>query len=857
MQTINLKGITKMLSSRNNTKISAIAFIALLTLSALVAVLPAFAYYTPAAHRPTGTYVGVSPTRVGLGQKVLINIITNPAPRTPSFWVGNLVGVYPSSWENITVTFTYPDGTKNTYMPIDMTMAQIGVKVPGAAQIVGSLQFEFEPTQVGNYSVSASFPGKAYTNAGVSNALNQTVYYDPSSSTATTFTVQQDQVLNGILNGYPWSPLPTAYWTNPVMTDNREWSAISGAWAQANYGVTGTKYNPYSTAPKSPHIVWATNYGAGGITGGIWGSWGNMAPLTGAGGIVLNGKIYQASALTANSIDCIDLRTGQLLWTKPGTPTIANQLNLAFQTSAQQNEGGISEMLMQFSSGTWTLYNPFNLNPLSTAGNSAIIQTVSNVPTDITAPAFENGSPVTYVIQRGGFNTTIPMNFAYEYLIKWNMSKLIPFAFNDQEPVTNSNWATGIEWNVSIRQPDGSDVGISAVSSSASISVNQFPNAGVAAVHGALGYMGFDMATGRFLWNMSTVETMNGGGTGGPTGPETYGPQMIFDASDNSWVAYDISKGVEMWRTPVGELPWANMHDAVSVFHDGKFYTGRYDGHVYALDLKDGHIVWTSDYIGAEDESIYGNQPFNGAAVGADGILYFSTATVYVLQPRTRFHVLVAIDEATGHFLWKLPMGIAPSALAYGYLVGRDSENGIQYCIGKGKTATTVTAGPAVGSGATIQGTVMDMSPGKPNTPAVSDADMSEWMDYLYGQNATLINSPPTPHGVSVQLTAVGSDGRAIDLGTVTSDESGHFAKAWAPSSEGLYKIYATFAGSESYWSSYAETALSVGPAPETPSQQPAAEAPDNTMLLYGILVAVVVAILIGLAALLSVFRKH
>ncbi|HJW65408.1 MAG TPA: hypothetical protein VJ507_01365, partial [Candidatus Bathyarchaeia archaeon] len=108
-----------------------------------------------------------------------------------------------------------------------------------------------------------------------------------------------------------------------------------------------------------------------------------------------------------------------------------------------------------------------------------------------------------------------------------------------------------------------------------------------------------------------------------------------------------------------------------------------------------------------------------------------------------------------------------------------------------------------------------------------------------------------------VQLTALGSDGSAIDLGTVTSDESGQYAKAWTPSSEGLYKIYATFAGSESYWSSWAETSVSVGPAQETDNTQPPAAAPDNTMLLYGILVAVVVAILIGLAALLSVFRKH
>jgi len=49
----------------------------------------------------------------------------------------------------------------------------------------------------------------------------------------------------------------------------------------------------------------------------------------------------------------------------------------------------------------------------------------------------------------------------------------------------------------------------------------------------------------------------------------------------------------------------------------------------------------------------------------------------------------------------------------------------------------------------------MDMSPGAEKTPCVSDADMDEWMDYLYGQNATLLNDPPKPEGVSVRLSAI------------------------------------------------------------------------------------------------------
>src|SRR5512135_2627183 len=100
MQTINLNKVNRLFSSKNEIKTAAAAFMTLLAISAVFTILPATAYYAPPTHKPTGTFVGASPTLVSLGQKVLINIITNPAPRTPSGWVGNLVGVYPSSWEN-------------------------------------------------------------------------------------------------------------------------------------------------------------------------------------------------------------------------------------------------------------------------------------------------------------------------------------------------------------------------------------------------------------------------------------------------------------------------------------------------------------------------------------------------------------------------------------------------------------------------------------------------------------------------------------------------------------------------------------------------------------------------------------
>src|SRR4030067_43346 len=135
-----------------------------------------------------------------------------------------------------------------------------------------------------------------------------------------------------------------------------------------------------------------------------------------------------------------------------------------------------------------------------------------------------------------------------------------------------------------------------------------------------------------------------------------------------------------------------------------------------------------------------------------------------------------------------------------------------------------------------------EISPAQANTPAVSEADMSEWMDYLHGQNATMINSPPTPDGVPVQLTAVSSSGSVTDLGTVTSDSSGTFGTMWAPSAAGMYTVYATFAGSNSYWSSNAETLLGVQAAAE-PSTTPGSTANNSEVINYVIAAAVAIII--------------
>jgi hypothetical protein len=101
--------------------------------------------------------------------------------------------------------------------------------------------------------------------------------------------------------------------------------------------------------------------------------------------------------------------------------------------------------------------------------------------------------------------------------------------------------------------------------------------------------------------------------------------------------------------------------------------------------------------------------------------------------------------------------------------------------------------------------------------------------------------------GVSVVLTALDSNGNAIDIGTVTTDGYyGTFNKAWIPPAEGDYKIIASFAGDDSYGSSGAATAISVGAAANEITIPEQITPPDYTMTIIGTGIAVIIAVAIA-----------
>jgi hypothetical protein len=190
--------------------------------------------------------------------------------------------------------------------------------------------------------------------------------------------------------------------------------------------------------------------------------------------------------------------------------------------------------------------------------------------------------------------------------------------------------------------------------------------------------------------------------------------------------------------------------------------------------------------------------------------------------------------------------------IADGYLATMNMYDNQIYCFGKGKTALTVSAPTTTvvnGSKVLIQGTVLDMSPGQAGTPCVSAKSMGQWMEYLHMQKP----QPTNVTGVPVQLLATNKDGtKMIEIGTVTSDLGG-FRYEWTPPDADLYTITASFAGDDSYGSSWASTGLSVSPTPSTPAPAAETPAPDNTPIFLGMTAAIVIVAILVVYDIISV----
>jgi outer membrane protein assembly factor BamB len=320
--------------------------------------------------------------------------------------------------------------------------------------------------------------------------------------------------------------------------------------------------------------------------------------------------------------------------------------------------------------------------------------------------------------------------------------------------------------------------------------------------------------------------------------------------------AYNIDTGNWMWETE--SMNAYAMYGVNTQFENGIIYAAaRYAGIIYAFDAQTGQTLWTWESGSPGFEAVWTDWPITGGFTVADEKIYVTTSEHSVTMPLYRGWKTFCVDANTGEGLWNITSISYKPAIADGYLVSLNIMDHHLYSNGKGPTKITV-AGPddvqSLGKSVLLKGMVTDQSPGTqefsarfPNgVPAIADEYMSEWMEFLYKQHPR----PMMINGVEVTLETLDPNGNYYEIGTVTSDASGMYKLMWEPPVPGEYTIIATFKGSESYFSSYAETAIGVEEAPTAGGsiEPEPTEAPLITTEI-SIIAVVAVAVIIGIIA--------
>ncbi len=358
----------------------------------------------------------------------------------------------------------------------------------------------------------------------------------------------------------------------------------------------------------------------------------------------------------------------------------------------------------------------------------------------------------------------------------------------------------------------------------------------------------------------------------------------LYSLETIQFQGYSLNTGQLLWTTPTAaafNYYYDPGQPPPGVVAYGNLYVDGFGGILYCFNDVTGQLVYTwgnggegnSTYAGLNTP--YGVYPTQIQSI-ANGVVYLATDEHTIPDPLYKGAEATAVNATTGQQIWALSeypsewtSSAAPQwATADGYITCMNGYVNQIYSIGRGPSATTVSApnlGVTTATPVTITGTVMDISSGTTQSqqaadfphgvPCASDASMQSWMGYVYQDQA----EPTNFTGVQVQLAVLDSNGNHYPIGYATTDQSGSYRLTWTPSITGNYTIFATFAGTNGYYSSAAETFVYAG--------SPAATAAPTATPLTGIAtqstieyvgIAIIIVIIVGIAVIaLLVTRKH
>ncbi len=170
-----------------------------------------------------------------------------------------------------------------------------------------------------------------------------------------------------------------------------------------------------------------------------------------------------------------------------------------------------------------------------------------------------------------------------------------------------------------------------------------------------------DALTGRQLWVYNRQEsnqlmTIRGGGR------PTILDNVIYQGfSDGSVVALSANRGQLIWESTLNRNTKFKDIDATIVADKDTLYVNSYDDRMYALDKKDGKVVWSSSLSGGASAPFLAGEK-----------LYYSTSS----------GELYCLNKETGQVIWKnlTLKGVATDPITYkGLLVIGESLGSLKF----------------------------------------------------------------------------------------------------------------------------------------------------------------------------------
>ncbi len=786
------------------------------------------------AQTPIKTYafVGATPNPVGVGQEVLFHI--GISQQTPSTYL---------QWVDLSFHVTGPDYDE-TYD---------GLKTDSTGGTGKSLTFDTP----GVYEIQSHFPEQDM----------QGTTYAASDSDVIYLVVQEEPI-----DYFPAFPLPTEYWTRPINAQFHEWAPIAGNWLKPAGSYTMPpipKYHPYNEdAPNTAHILWTKQYVQGGLTGGELGNtqyeMGDAYEGKFLGSVIIDGVLYynhfevQGNDAVEQPVVAVNLKTGEELWRKNW-----NNTRLAFGQVYMFdgfNYHGAFAYLWTTSGTTWDAYDPLT---------GRWCYRLENVPSgwNLYGP---KGEIIRYNVNLGA--GTVSM---------WNSSRAVnpqtggAVGDGSWEPLGNTYDASqGIQWTATIPE--------SLSGSVAAYSVDR--------IFGSTS-QAFPAATGPTItsWVLEVDADSVADGEVDIAFNEDWTVPSEF--SDKNWVFTQCSFADNVFIISCkeslsyyglsledGGYLWTSDPEYYLAYYDkwygpaigyGNFYSGRMTGIVTCYNITTGDVKWTYNVTDKYAEILWSpNFPIEYHFL-ADGKICLGYGEHSPIIPTGRGAPMVVLDAETGEEIWTLSWFNnwwgGHVIIGDSIMTGLNAYDGRIYSIGKGPTATTISASPKIsvhGDAILVEGTVMDVSPGTedyalrarfPNgVPAMSDANMTDWMEYVYMQYA----KPADMVGVDVTITVVDPNGNTPTVATATSDANGGFCCEFIPEVTGMYTVIATFEGSEAYCTSSSATYLKVNDpvATPTPTETPASPTDAYVLGLGAASIAAIVAI--GLIIILMLRKR-